>query len=129
MIRDLFMPLAEGLFWLMNGEPLINTWWFFVWVIGGAVLMCVPFWFAISVGRNRIRSLPALVFVVSFFPMLLLIVSPGILQMDLMQECQTVTAELTVDGKVTELPIRQCRVKTNFYDTEYGEWKTHHTSG
>lgn len=125
MIRDLFIPISEFLFWLMNGEPLINSWWFFVWALGGAALMSAPFWFAISLGRNRIQSLPALVFIVTFFPMLMLIISPGIIQVDLMQECRTVSAELTVNGKVTELPVRQCRVKANFYDTEYGEWKTH----
>lgn len=123
MLRELFVPIAEALFWLTNGELLINTLWFLPWVLGGTILMLIPFYLAIKVGKNKSNTLPALVFIVSFFPMLLLIVSPGIIQMQMMQECRTVSAEVTIEGITETQNILQCRMKENFYDTRYGPWK------
>lgn len=124
MIRELFVPVAEWLFWFTGGEMLINTVWIVPWVFGGAVLMLIPFVLAISAGRNRIHSLPALVFLVTFFPMLLLITSPGIIQLDLLQECRTVTALVTILDHTSTEQIHQCRIKQNWYDAEYGDWRT-----
>ena len=123
MLRELFIPISEALFWFTGGELLINSLWFLVWASGGTILMLIPFYLAIKVGKNRINTLPALVFLISFFPALLLMVSPGIIQTQLIQECRVVSAEVTIEG-VTEIQqIRQCRMKENFYDTEYGPWK------
>ena len=123
MLRELFVPIAEALFWLTNGELLLNTLWFLPWVLSGTILMLIPFYLAIKVGKNKSNTLPALVFIVSFFPMLLLIVSPGIVQMQMIQECRDVSAEVTIEGVTESQNVRQCRVKKNFYDTEYGPWK------
>jgi len=43
-------------------------------------------------------------------------------------ECRDTVSELNiiVDGEVTEqseINIRQCRYKENYYDEEYGEWQ------
>lgn len=123
MLRELFIPISEFLFWLTNGELLINSLWFIPWVFGGTILMLIPFYLAIKVGKNKINTLPALTFVISFFPMLLLITSPGIVQMSLIEECRIVSAEVTIEGITETKQIRQCRIKENFYDTEYGPWK------
>ena len=123
MLRELFIPIAEALFWLTNGELLLNTLWFLPWVLVGTLLMLIPFYLAIKVGKNKINTLPALVFIVSFFPMLLLIVSPGIVQMQMIQECRDVSAEVTIEGTTETQNVRQCRMKENFYDAEYGPWK------
>ena len=123
MLRELFVPIAEALFWLTNGELLLNTLWFLPWVLSGTILMLIPFYLAIKVGKNKRNTLPALVFIVSFFPMLLLIVSPGIVQMQMIQECRDVSAEVTIEGATETQNVRQCRIKENFYDTEYGPWK------
>lgn len=123
MLHELFVPIAEALFWLTNGELLLNTLWFLPWVLSGAILMLIPFYLAIKVGKNKSNTLPALVFIVSFFPMLLLIVSPGIVQMQMIQECRDVSAEVTIEGITETQNILQCRMKENFYDTEYGPWK------
>lgn len=123
MLRELFVPIAEALFWLTNGELLINTLWFLPWVLGGTILMLIPFYLAIKVGKNKSNTLPALVFIISFFPMLLLIVSPGIIQMQMIGECRIVSAEVTIEGVTESRNVRQCRVKKNFYDTEYGPWE------
>ena len=125
MIRDLFVPVAEMLFWFTGGEMLVNTVWIFVWIIGGTVLLLIPFYLAFSAGRNRVRSLPAIVFLVCFFPVLLLITSPGIIQTQILEEClpdQTVTAD-TEQVKGIEVRVRQCRFKANFYDENFGEWQ------
>ena len=123
MLREFFVPIAEALFWFTNGELLINSLWFIPWVLGGTILMLIPFYLAIKVGKNKINTLPALVFIISFFPMLLLITSPGIVQMSLIEECRIVSAEVTIEGITETKQILQCRIKENFYDTEYGPWK------
>lgn len=123
MLRELFVPIAEALFWLTNGELLLNTLWFLPWVLSGTILMLIPFYLAVKVGKNKSNALPALVFIVSFFPMLLLIVSPGIVQMQTIQECRKVSAEVTIEGITETQNVLQCRMKENFYDTEYGPWK------
>ncbi len=123
MLREFFVPISEFLFWFTGGELLVNTLWFFVWVFGGTILLMIPLYLAIRVGKNRINTPSALVFLISFFPMLLLITSPGIIQMQMIQECRTVSAEVTIEGATETQQIRQCRVKENFYDTEYGPWK------
>lgn len=123
MLRELFVPIAEALFWLTNGELLLNTLWFLPWVLGGTILMLIPFYLAIKVGKNKSNTLPALVFIISFFPMLLLIVSPGIVQMQMIQECRDVSAKVTIEGTTETQNVRQCRMKENFYDVEYGPWK------
>jgi hypothetical protein len=123
MLREFFVSISEFLFWFTGGELLINSPWFLVWVFGGTILMLIPFYLAIKVGKNKINTLPALVFLISFFPMLLLIISPGIIQMQMIQECRVVSAEVTIEGVTEAQQIRQCRTKENFYDTNYGPWR------
>lgn len=124
MIRELLIPVSEALFWLTGGEMLINTLWFLAWVPGMAVLlMGIPLYLAMTKNKGKARSLPAIVFIIGFFPSLILIVSPGPIQASLMEECRTVTAEITIEGVTETEQIRQCRFKDNFYDTEYGPWK------
>jgi len=127
MIRDLFIPLAELLFWFTGGELLMNTVWFLVWVIAGAVIMVLPLWFGVELSRrsNPLKWIPQTAFLVMFFPMLLVITSPGIIQGQLVEEClpiqtQTVSTDLVDD---IEIRIRHCRFKANYYDEEFGEWQ------
>lgn len=48
---------------------------------------------------------------------------PGIVQMSLIEECRTGSAEVTIETIAETQKIRQCRMKENFYDTKYGPWK------
>lgn len=126
MLRDLFIPLSELLFWFTGGVPLMNTLWFFVWVIGGAMIMSSPVFLAFRLLNqgNRFAWIPGTVFVVTFFPALLVITSPGIIQNDLMKEClpvQTVTVDTDLVDDV-KVDIRHCRAKANYYDENYGPW-------
>lgn len=123
MIRELLIPVSEALFWFTGGELLINTLWFFLWAFGGAILMVIPLYLAMRSNNLRATSWPSLIFIIGFFPTLILITSPGVIQPSLIEECRAVSAEVTIEG-VTEIQqIRQCRYKENFYDTEYGPWK------
>ena len=127
MIRDLFVPVAEMLFWFTGGEMLVNTVWIFVWVVGGAFLVTLPLWLGMRLARrgSNLKWIPSTLFLVGFFPALLLITSPGIIQADLMEEClpvQTVTVD-TEQVKGIEVRVRQCRFKANYYDKNYGEWQ------
>lgn len=123
MIRELFIPVSEALFWLTGGELLVNTLWFFLWVVGGAVLMVIPLYIAIRLNNYKSTSWPSLVFIIGFFPTILLIASPGIIQMSLIEECRMVSAQVTIEGVTDTQKILQCRAKENYYDTEYGPWK------
>ena len=123
MLRELFIPISEALFWFTGGVLLVNTLWFFVWVLVGAVLMFIPFFLAVYVGKNKINTLPAIVFIITFFPMLMLVISPGIVQLGMIEECRTVEAQVTIEGVTETREVRQCRAKENYYDTEYGPWK------
>lgn len=121
MLREFFVPVSEMLFWFTGGELLINTWWFLVWVIGGSVVMVIPLCYAIH--RSKRAMWPGFIFLIAFFPTLLLITSPGIIQMDMIQECRVVEATVTIEGNTEVKNVKQCRVKANYYDTVYGEWK------
>jgi hypothetical protein len=124
MLRELFIPVAEALFWLTGGELLINTLWFIPWVLFWAFIMALPIFYVTLIKRSgSMPSWPGLMFLIGFFPGLLMATSPGIIQMDLMQECRTVSAEVTIEGTTETQNVRLCRVKENFYDTEYGPWK------
>ena len=124
MIRDMSMAVGEMLFWFTDGVLLMNTLWIFVWVALGAVIMCIPFWIAITKGQNRTTSFPSLVFLFSFFPLLLLIMGPPIVQLDMMQECRPPETVLMTSeaGIEFDIEVRQCRVKENFYG-EFGDWE------
>lgn len=123
MIRDSMIWISEILFYLTNGVPMANTLWFFVWVALGTILMVIPCYFAISVGRNKVNSLPALVFLFSFFPLLFLIIGPPLLQLQMVSECETVTVDVATDRVENHtIRLRHCRFKDNYYG-EFGEWQ------
>jgi hypothetical protein len=127
MIRDLLIPLSELLFWFTGGELLLNTVWFFVWVIVGAVIMVAPIWLSFNLAKrgDRRAPIPGTIFLITFFPMLLVITSPGIIQTSLMEEClpiETVTVNTALVNDI-EVRIRHCRFKANYYDENYGEWQ------
>ena len=126
MIRELLIPLSELLFWFTGGVPLMNSLWFFVWVIVGAVVTASPMFLAMRLIQrgNRLGWIPGTVFLVTFFPMLTVITSPGIIQNDLIKEClpiETVTVDTDL-VKDFEIDLRHCRAKANYYDKNYGPW-------
>lgn len=124
MLRELLIPIAEALFWLTSGELLLNTLWFFPWIVFWALIMAMPIFYVARIKQGNPKShWPAIVFLVMFFPSLMIVVSPGIIQMQLIQDCRTVSAEVTIEGTTETQNVRQCRVKENFYDIEYGPWK------
>ena len=123
MIRDTIVWIAEVLFYLLNGELLLNTIWILVWIFGGTVLLLIPYYLAISVGKNRARSLPSMVFLVSFFPILMLIMGPAIVQTQMISECENITVTINTDRvELHTVEMQQCRSKENFYG-EFGEWR------
>lgn len=125
MIRDFIIWISEGLFWLQGGVMLVNTPWFLAWVLFWSLLIVSPMVYYTHKNPNPI-ALP--VFLILFFPGLLMAIGPGIAQHELMSECRDTVSELNiiVDGELTEqteINIRQCRYKENYYDEEYGEWQ------
>jgi hypothetical protein len=122
MIHDAITWVAEALFYLMNGVALMNTPWIFVWIVAGAVTLVIPLYFAIRDVR-RVWYLPALVGMVSFFPIILLMMGPPLAQINMMQDCETVSATVTTDRIVNQTAeLRQCRFKDNYYN-DFGVWQ------
>jgi hypothetical protein len=127
MMRDYFIPLSELLFWFTDGELLVNTPWFFVWLFVGALVTVTPVWAAMQFGRrgSALAWIPGVVFLIAFFPMLIVITAPGIVQMDFLEEClpvQTVTVDTDLVESL-EVRVRHCRFKDNRYDNNYGSWQ------
>jgi hypothetical protein len=89
--------------------------------------MVAPIWIGMQLAwrGSNLKWIPGAFFGVTFFPFLLLLTSPGIIQADLMEEClpvQTVTVDTDL-VKSVEVRIRHCRFKENFYDENFGEWR------
>jgi len=119
MIRDVLLAVNEALFWVQGGEMLINTPWFFVWVIVGCCLMLLPLWLVAS-GKITSRYWHVPVTVVWMSGLLFIVISPGAVQMQLMQECRDIQTE--VKGQTIDL--RECRHKENYYE-DFGDWKVY----
>jgi hypothetical protein len=124
MIRDFFVPLAELLFWLTGGDLLFNTLWVLVWVALCAIIIALPLVFAMRGGRIT-HSLPGFLFLIMFFPMVLVAVSPGIVQMNMISECLPAETHTVMTSQAVseEIRVRHCRYKKNYYSEKYGEWK------
>ncbi len=123
MIHDTIAWVAEAMFYVMNGAALLNTPWILVWIFGGTVLLLIPFYLAVAAGRGKIGPVSALVFMVSFFPILMLMMGPPLAQITMMQECETVSVTFDTDRIVNHTAeLRQCRFKDNYYN-DFGVWQ------
>lgn len=124
MLYELFVTVSEALFWVTSGELLINTLWLFPWIVFWALIMSMPMFYATLIKQGRVSSKwPGVVFLIMFFPSLMMAIGPGITQTGMIEECRWVSAEVTIEGVTESQDVRQCRFKENFYDTEYGPWK------
>ena len=120
MIRDVMLWISELLFYLQDGEKLINTPWLFVWIVFWVLVTVMPLWYVTNI-RSTYRV--KLTFLILFFPGILMAIGPGIVQTQMMQECETVesvTATERIDPTV--ITVKQCRIKDNYYG-DFGEWK------
>lgn len=127
MIRDFIIWVSEGLFWLQGGVMLANTPWFLAWVLFWSLLFVSPMVLVYYAHKNP-NPIALTVSLIVFFLGLLVAISPGIVQQGMMGECRDIVSELNIiiDGELTEqteINIRQCRYKENYYDEEYGEWQ------
>jgi hypothetical protein len=122
MFRDAMLGISEFFFWILGGVPLVNSIWIFPYVFLASVLMIIPFFLAVTHGKNKIRSLPAIIFLVSFYPLLIIGMGPPIVQMQMLQECQVVHLDVSTDlVENHSMGIRQCRIKENYYG-DFGDW-------
>lgn len=124
MLREIMVVIAEGLFWVTNGELLLNTLWFWPWILLWALVMASPMFYVTHMKWNgRGPGWPAFAFLLLFFPGLVLATGPGIAQMQMMQECKTVETVVESDQvEPTVMQFQECRVKDNYYG-EFGPWQ------
>lgn len=124
MFRETILALSEFFFWILGGVPLMNTLWIIPYVIAMSLIMALPFillTFLLTYGKIKpINVLP--LFLVSFFPVLLIGIGPPIIQMQMMQECEMVEQVISTDRVENHtVSIKQCRIKDSYYG-EFGEW-------
>ena len=127
MFREFLVWISETLFNLLGGEPLANTIWIIPWVFGGTLLFALPLLYPLYTRNPRHFKFAPFVFIIIFFPGMVILISPGAIQGQLMTECRDNTASLQifVDDKLSEtdeITIKQCRYKDNYYG-EFGEWE------
>jgi len=120
MFHDTMIWISEVLFFLLNGEPLINTPWVFVWRGFWILVMVLPLWYAVNI-RQTHRSMFAAM--AMFFLGLVMAIGPNIVQLQMLSECETVEVAVSTDlVELHTVEMRQCRAKENFYG-EFGEWR------
>lgn len=120
MLNEFMVLISEALFYVLGGAMLANTLWVFVWVLFWALVMVSPMAYAIYVRPTRTAAILTLAV---FFPSLMIAIGPGIVQSQMLSECETVPVSITTD-RVTDqtFTVTQCRFKDNFYG-EFGEWR------
>jgi hypothetical protein len=120
MFRETILTLSEFFFWILGGVPLMNTLWILPYVVVMSLIMALPF-ILLTYGKNRpINVLP--LFLISFFPVLLVGMGPPIIQIQMLEECEMVEQVISTDMVENHnMSIKQCRIKDNYYG-EFGEW-------
>ena len=120
MIREFFLQIAEALFWVMGGVPLVNSPLIFVWVFLWVVVMASPVFLAtrrMQAGHALpVRFLPF--YGVLFFLTLFTVMGPPIIQIQMLQECRENTEVTRVDG----VPVRATECRTRSDMNRWGEW-------
>lgn len=119
MIRDTLLWINETLFYLTGGIQLIDTLWIFPWVLFGGVVMVSPILIFLKFQNRTYLSMLPFVFLLTIsLPVMLITISPGAIQSQMMKECKTVDGEMFtnayMNGKKIEpqpVKIRQCRFK------------------
>src|SRR6056297_537026 len=113
MLRDLMLWISETLFYLQGGEMLINTPWIFAWVVFWALIIVSPIFFVMHVRQTHWA---VWMFIIAFFPGLMIAISPGAIQTQMMQECETVESVIATERiDSTAITVTQCRTKDNYY--------------
>lgn len=129
MIRETLLWINETLFYLTGGIPLLNTIWFIPWVVGGTLILAIPILYPIWTRNTKLLKFGPLIFIISFMPIMTIVISPSVIQGQLMHECKSIEGEVFtnayMNGKKIEpqpVTIRQCRYKENYYE-DFGEWE------
>lgn len=126
-MRDFVVWLAESLFHLTGGIELINTPYFFVWVVFWSVLMALPLLHLVNHKNAPTTYVAAIGYMVGysfvFFFSLMMAISPSNVQSQLMTECETVEAVVETDRIwPTSIFVEQCHTKENYFD-DFGAWQ------
>ena len=123
MLHDFFIWVAELLFQLTGGVLLMNSIWFFPWIILGAVFVSLPMTLPICTGNAKFFKYAPIIFLISFIPSLLLVIGPPITQMKRVSDCKpAIEMPVQTEKASTTLKLQECRYKDNFYG-DFGPWK------
>jgi hypothetical protein len=107
--------IAEFLFYLLGGVPIMYTFWILLWVVFWVFVMTWP-----VLIHQRTWSVAA--FVVFLIGGWIMCLAPPLAQLGSMSECRTfeteVSSELSPPRTIT---LRECRNKDNYYN-DLGPW-------
>jgi hypothetical protein len=121
MIRDVLHTFAEMMFWVTDGQLLIDTPWTLVWFIVIPIsLLGFPLWFAM---HGPFRLFNGFSFMVGFFPVLLFTMGVPLIQVTMITQCENHSVTVVVNDTTQEMDMRRCRNRENYYNTQYGEWR------
>jgi hypothetical protein len=127
MIREFVVHFAETMFVLMSGVPLHASPWILFWIFGWTMLVTLSIVVALVViSRYSPKLLISLytyiVTPIVFVACLLIVTAVPTAQLQMMKECKTVTADVTVGEITAQTDVQQCRFKPNYYE-DFGEWQ------
>jgi hypothetical protein len=126
MYQEITEFLAETLFYILDGFPIVDTLFFIPYIFLIALIISIPF----VIFTYYHLKLPAIlnVWMLSFgviigITLFSVTISIGYIQMQHLRECEIIQLVVSSD-KVNEQKMffTQCRSKDNYYG-EFGDWK------
>lgn len=123
MFRDFFVWMAELLFKLNVGIPLLDSFWIIIWSSVFGLFITLPLLYVASSNNTKIFKYAPLIFLITFIPGLFFILGPPLIQLQMLTDCKP-SFEVSVESEMssTVLKLQECRYKQNFYG-DFGEWK------
>lgn len=132
MLNDILIWINTTLFWLLDGQILINTIWFIPWIFLTVFLMFAVFYYVAKRLHHRVpKSVSWALAPISIIIAILIVfigISPGPIQMQMTQNCKTTQVsifeegykEFDLDGDKYSATV--CQNKKNYYE-DFSDWK------
>jgi hypothetical protein len=112
--------VIDFLFYILNGVPILYTFWIAPWIVFFVIVMMWPLILPTPRSWGTMWITP--VFIVAFFGGMVMAVAPPLAQLQVMSECRSfetqVSSELSESKTIT---LRECRRRSTVYE-ELGSW-------
>lgn len=119
-MRNFLQDVSIWLFHFTDGVELVNTPWIIPWVLGGALILGGLIFLLVK--YSDLNLFITMGFAAFFLFVLLVLMSPGAIQNQMMTECDDIMIRVVVHDVDDYASIKVCRKKDNYFG-EYGDWK------